>query len=94
MSLITRIIVLIDKLPIDLRRKLHGIDFIVEDKAFILSREGAYVKAQVLGKNSIIFFEPFIGGDEDLAETLIHELCHHFGMDEQQVRNFMKVEHI
>ena len=90
--LLHKLINIIGGLPIELRKKLHGVRFIVDEDSFTLMPDGSFIKAMTLGKNEIIFYEPFIGDGNDLRETLIHELCHHFGMDEQEVRRFMKDE--
>jgi len=87
--MIRKVLELVNKIPIEERRKLRGLAFIVEKNMFQISEEGQFIAGQYFANNSIVFYENFIYTDEDLKNVFIHELCHHFGMDEEQVRNYM-----
>ena len=88
-TMIRKVMELVGKIPIEKRRKLGHLEFAVIKDAFRIS-EGEFVKAQYLRDNIILFFEDMIKDDDELKEVLKHELCHHLGMNEKQVRNYLK----
>ena len=87
--MIRKILALIDRIPLKERAGLDGLTFIVEKDCFKMIG-GSYVRAQYFRDNSIVFYKLLIHSDVELKEVLIHELCHHFGMNEKQVEKYMK----
>ena len=88
--MIKKIAALISKIPREQRKKLDGLRFIVDKDSFQIVQGGSFARGQYFKDNSIVFYEAFIHSDEELKEVLRHELCHHFGMNEEQVRRWMK----
>lgn len=88
--MIRKILALINQIPIKERRRLDGLTFIVEKDMFQIVNGGMFAKAQYFKNNSLVFYEAMINNDKELKEVLRHELCHHFGMDERQVKDYFK----
>ena len=88
--MIKKIAALVNKIPQEQRKKLEGLRFIVDHDSFQIVKGGYFAKAQYFKDNSIVFYEALIHSDEELKEVFRHELCHHFGMNEEQVRRWMK----
>ena len=88
--MIHKILKLLNQIPISERKRLDGLAFIVERDMFVISNGGQFIRGQYNRSNSIVFYDALIQSEKDLKEILLHELCHHFGMDEEQVRNCLK----
>jgi len=85
-----RVVQLLNNLPPELRKKLEGARFIVEKDVIQIGPEGNFIDGQYFRDNSIIIYESLIRDDNHLKKVIIHELCHHFGMNERQVIKYLK----
>jgi len=88
--MIKKILALVNKIPQKERKKLDGLTFVVEKDMFQIANGGQFIVGRYFRDNSIVFYEPLIKTDKDLKRVLVHEICHHFGMNEKQVENYLK----
>ena len=88
--MIKKIAELLAKIPQEQRKKLDGLQFIVSKDSLQIDKGGRFIKGEYYRDNSIIIYEALIRDDEDLKNTLLHEICHHFGLNEEETRRLMK----
>lgn len=88
--MIRKIAALLDKIPREERKRLDGLRFIVDKDSFQIGNGGRFIRGEYFKDNSIIIYESLIHSDKELKEVLRHELCHHFGMNEEQTRRWLE----
>lgn len=86
--MIKRVLEIISKIPEEKRKRLAGLTFIVEKDAFQVHESGKFINGQYFRDNSVVIYEVLVESDDALKHILSHELAHHFGMDEREVRRY------
>jgi hypothetical protein len=76
----------LDMIPQAERQKLDGLEFIFDFNTIKIVEGGNFSKGTYYKNNSIIFYLYLIKNEQDLKETFLHEICHHFGMNEETTR--------
>ena len=76
----------LDMIPQEERQKLDGLEFIFDFNTIKIVEGGNFSKGTYYKNNSIIFYLNLIKDEQDLKETFLHEICHHFGMNEEITR--------
>jgi predicted SprT family Zn-dependent metalloprotease len=80
---------LLNKIPMEEREKFCPLKVYFDDSTIELDDNGGFVKGRYYDGSEIVIYVHYIIDEEELKEVFKHELAHHFGMGEKEIRKYI-----
>lgn len=75
------------KFDLDKRKKLNCIEFVFDSNTIKINEDGMLIKARYFNDSrTVIIYPHLILDKEDLRKVVLHELSHHFGIREENIK--------